>query len=244
MPNVLSSWKEIGNYLGRGVRTVQRWEQEFGLPIRRPAGPARHSVIAMPDELDAWTRSRAHGPGGPVMAAIRNELAMLRAETADLRRRMEMCESARAKASASVESDLPRATARKGSSGSNRMRAQTPGTIREVRDDVGRVKALVAQTRRAESLRQRLSAAWKMWWAAENDRRRDRNEAAEQTLCDVQAMADKVRRSLDKPGYVPETELKGLRDEIGTLQQQIDGTRSMEAPRRERRIREMDRAAV
>lgn len=52
---VLTSWKEIAAYLGKGVRTVQRWEAEMGLPVRRP-GPERHIVIAFPAELDEWLR--------------------------------------------------------------------------------------------------------------------------------------------------------------------------------------------
>lgn len=93
MPHLLTSWKEIGQYLSKGVRTVQRWERELGLPVRRPAGPTRRAVLAVPEELDAWTRSRAHGPGGPVIEALRSELAAMRAETAQLRSRMEMIES-------------------------------------------------------------------------------------------------------------------------------------------------------
>lgn len=54
---VLSSWKEIAAYLGRSVRTVQRMEVELGLPVRRPKGHARSSVMAIPHELDAWLRS-------------------------------------------------------------------------------------------------------------------------------------------------------------------------------------------
>ena len=51
---VLSGWKEIATYLGKGVRTVQRYEGEFRLPVRRPAGKARGSVVATKFELDAW----------------------------------------------------------------------------------------------------------------------------------------------------------------------------------------------
>jgi hypothetical protein len=51
---VLNSWKEIAAYLGRGVRTVQRWEQEIGLPVRRPRGKSRSAVIAFKGELDKW----------------------------------------------------------------------------------------------------------------------------------------------------------------------------------------------
>ena len=54
--NVLNSWKEIANYLGRGVRTVQRYEHDLGLPIRRPSGKSRSSVIALTEELDEWLR--------------------------------------------------------------------------------------------------------------------------------------------------------------------------------------------
>jgi|SRR4051794_7423232 hypothetical protein len=50
---VLTSWKEIASYLGKGVRTVQRWEVQLALPVHRP-GPDRHIVIAFPSELDAW----------------------------------------------------------------------------------------------------------------------------------------------------------------------------------------------
>ncbi len=53
----LSSWKEIAAYLGKSVRTVQRMEVELGLPIRRPKGHPRTSVIAIPTELDAWLKS-------------------------------------------------------------------------------------------------------------------------------------------------------------------------------------------
>ena len=51
---VLNSWKEVAAYLGRGVRTVQRWELELGLPVRRPRGKSRSAVIAFKPELDKW----------------------------------------------------------------------------------------------------------------------------------------------------------------------------------------------
>ena len=55
----LQSWKEIAEYMGRGVRTVQRWERDAGLPIRRPRIGDRGPVIAFPDELDKWLHSRS-----------------------------------------------------------------------------------------------------------------------------------------------------------------------------------------
>jgi hypothetical protein len=51
---VLNSWKEIAAYLGRGVRTVQRWERELDLPVRRPRGKDRSAVIALKPDIDKW----------------------------------------------------------------------------------------------------------------------------------------------------------------------------------------------
>lgn len=56
-PSFLSGWKEIANYLGKGVRTVQRYERELGLPVRRPAGKAWGSVIATRAEIDGWIQA-------------------------------------------------------------------------------------------------------------------------------------------------------------------------------------------
>jgi hypothetical protein len=51
---VLNSWKEIATYLGRGVRTVQRWEAELQLPVHRPRGKNRSAVMAFRAELNDW----------------------------------------------------------------------------------------------------------------------------------------------------------------------------------------------
>ena len=51
---VLASWKEIAAYLGKGVRTVQRWEGQFGLPVRRPNEKVKGVVYASREELDQW----------------------------------------------------------------------------------------------------------------------------------------------------------------------------------------------
>ena len=57
-PYVLTSWKEIAQYMGKGVRTVQRWEQRHGLPVRRPIGADRKgTVLARRSDLDAWLSS-------------------------------------------------------------------------------------------------------------------------------------------------------------------------------------------
>ena len=56
-PDRLDSWKEIADYLGRGVTTVRRWEREEGLPVRRLEHTKRGSIIAYRSELDAWRNS-------------------------------------------------------------------------------------------------------------------------------------------------------------------------------------------
>jgi Tol biopolymer transport system component len=50
----LGSWKEIANYLGRTVRTVQRWEKVSDLPVRRVHHKSGSSVFAFKHELDRW----------------------------------------------------------------------------------------------------------------------------------------------------------------------------------------------
>jgi hypothetical protein len=51
---VLNSWKEISSYLNRGVRTVQRWEHQFGLPVRHLGKGKRGPVYAFVTELNFW----------------------------------------------------------------------------------------------------------------------------------------------------------------------------------------------
>jgi hypothetical protein len=56
---VLSSWKDIAKYAGKGVRTVQRWEQQLGLPVRRPAGRTGKSpVLVYRSDLEEWMATR------------------------------------------------------------------------------------------------------------------------------------------------------------------------------------------
>ena len=55
---ILNSWKEVAQYLGRGTRTVQRWEQDLGLPVRRPRGKRHSAVMALRPDIDAWVRNR------------------------------------------------------------------------------------------------------------------------------------------------------------------------------------------
>ena len=67
----LDSWKEIAAYLGRGIRTVQRWEREEGLPVHRLPHAERGTVFADPTELSKWWQSRQIAPSEkpPIAAA-------------------------------------------------------------------------------------------------------------------------------------------------------------------------------
>jgi len=58
----LSSWKEIATYLGREVRTVQRWEKNADLPVRRLLHAQRGSVFAYTADLDTWLAARSSSP--------------------------------------------------------------------------------------------------------------------------------------------------------------------------------------
>ena len=58
-PHFLNGWKEIANYLGKGVRTVQRYERTLALPVRRPSGRSGGAVMATPAELDNWVNGSA-----------------------------------------------------------------------------------------------------------------------------------------------------------------------------------------
>lgn len=58
---ILSGWKQIAGHLDRGVRTVQRWERLFALPVQRPARRGRTAVLAIAEEIDRWAHSRWNG---------------------------------------------------------------------------------------------------------------------------------------------------------------------------------------
>ena len=58
----LESWKEIGAFLQRDLRTARRWEKEEGLPVHRHTHNSRSSVYAYPSEIDAWRVSRKVAP--------------------------------------------------------------------------------------------------------------------------------------------------------------------------------------
>ncbi|HEY3380787.1 MAG TPA: hypothetical protein VGK32_03405 [Vicinamibacterales bacterium] len=59
MQRPLNGWKDIAEYLAKCVRTVQRWEKEYGLPVRRIGRAGGEIVFAFPAELDAWRAAQS-----------------------------------------------------------------------------------------------------------------------------------------------------------------------------------------
>ncbi len=66
--NLLSSWKEIAAYLDCDIRTCQRWEKKFGLPVYRVDEESGSRVYTYKDELDNWLKSRNNKNSSPSKA--------------------------------------------------------------------------------------------------------------------------------------------------------------------------------
>lgn len=58
-PGRLNGWKEIAAHIGKGARTAQRWEKEYGLPVHRLGREGGEIVFAFRDEIDRWSRRTA-----------------------------------------------------------------------------------------------------------------------------------------------------------------------------------------
>ena len=95
---VFTSWKEIASFFGKGVRTVQRWEQKFGLPISRPTA-AKNVVLTTENELREWIHRSSsklidgNGSNGSAsnehsIAELTDRLKRLENETARLAKMM------------------------------------------------------------------------------------------------------------------------------------------------------------
>lgn len=88
---ILNGWKEISNYIERGVRTAQRWEDLLGMPVYRPALKDRSAVVAFSDELDSWISRTTPDPRGAngktskeVLARVRENVSVLTRHTSEL----------------------------------------------------------------------------------------------------------------------------------------------------------------
>jgi hypothetical protein len=58
----LNGWKEIAAYLGKSVRSVQRWEATLGLPVHRIKTPDGQIVYSERSEIDDWRRRQEAPP--------------------------------------------------------------------------------------------------------------------------------------------------------------------------------------
>ena len=54
---ILKSWKDIAAYLKVAVSTVQRWERDLELPVRRAGGKRGSAIMALPSEIDDWLKT-------------------------------------------------------------------------------------------------------------------------------------------------------------------------------------------
>lgn len=88
--SVLTSWKDIARYVGKGVRTVQRWERDLAFPVRRTKPREKGSVLAVPREIDSWVKSQQFTDGRldaseSDLSTLLRSLHELRTENRELR---------------------------------------------------------------------------------------------------------------------------------------------------------------
>jgi len=143
----LDSWKEIAAYLGREVRTAQRWERREGLPVHRHTHAKGSSVWAFRHEIDAWLNSRDRAASE---AAPKEESSETAARPPNAR------PLTAARMSAKSQSWLQNAAARVGSldllQGKNRIRLSFYVQFRAVQDEQDADAALENLTNRGGSV--------------------------------------------------------------------------------------------
>lgn len=72
--STLNGWKDIAKFFGRGVRTVQRWERDLGLPVYRIRNSEQSPVFSYTGELRLWLEARS-AEGKPGAEVPRREAA-------------------------------------------------------------------------------------------------------------------------------------------------------------------------
>jgi hypothetical protein len=75
--DILNGWKEIGGYVCRDIRTVERWEKQRGLPVRRVPGAGRATVYALISELDEWLEKSRPEEAEPAANGMEGEGAAI-----------------------------------------------------------------------------------------------------------------------------------------------------------------------
>jgi len=200
MSSTLTSWKEISQYLGKGVRTVQRWEQQMGLPVRRPQSHVKGVVLALTDELDLWVRSQFENGSESELKLLRTELAEVRQENKQLRTTLERAESAAIAVSP------------------NRwgMEQDEYQTITEIH----RLQTTAAQ-QRLQSIRSQIAFGLTLCRAAENALSFGHTKDAHKAIANVQKLCDTVWQHLNEQNHVPPNEAEKLCAELTQLQSKI-----------------------
>lgn len=75
---ILSSWKDISNYLDRAIRTCHKWEKTFGLPVYRIDDKSpRSKVYAFKSEIDQWLKERANNKEIKKKSLLENKWALI-----------------------------------------------------------------------------------------------------------------------------------------------------------------------
>jgi phage terminase Nu1 subunit (DNA packaging protein) len=108
MSNMLSSWKEIAQFFGKGVRTVQRWEKTLDLPIHRPPGAPSNVVLARESDLEAWMHRGLHHTGQEAHDAedVQHALETLLSAIRDAGKRQEQGAPSRSEALQKLEQQV------------------------------------------------------------------------------------------------------------------------------------------
>lgn len=232
MSIALTSWKEIGQYLGKGVRTVQRWERESALPIQRPANGSRGSVLAYPEELDTWTRTRMKGPGASLVESLGKEVAAMRAEAEDLRSRVEFLESSLTQPTRWLELQsanmlvLPGALDSEHSNGTSAVQPISQPASPWVGDprsrfDLVRSKALLV---RSQAVRVRIALTMTVLSVGETGAKWGNYGIAESSIRTARHAARKIQSCLELSGRFPDSELPELRSLVAQLESRIENS--------------------
>ena len=82
VPEIIKGWKAIGEYLGIGAATAQRWAKG-GMPVKREG----RLTVADANEIREWLGREAHLPGAArvvtdtgddISAALKESISALR----------------------------------------------------------------------------------------------------------------------------------------------------------------------
>jgi hypothetical protein len=196
MSSTLTSWKEIAQHLSKGVRTVQLWEKQIGLPVHRPQERVKRMVLAFTDELDVWLRSQFNNRGKSELELLRSHLAELTQENETLRAKLAIAESA-----ARILSP----------SGRGAIEHECQSTT-----EFHRVKT-IAEQRRLQAMRSQLAFGFTLCRLAETSLLFGHDNHAHQALASVRKLCDTLQHHLNERNYVPPNEAEKLRTELVQL---------------------------